>query len=40
MQDMGEDIDEDLAWLTQKIEDPKSNKKREPYFPPTHTQLM
>ena len=27
---MGEDIDEDLAWLTQKIEDPKSNNDREP----------
>ena len=27
---MGEDIDEDLAWLTQKIEDPKSNNEREP----------
>ena len=30
------DLDENLAWLTQKIEDPKSNKENLT-FPRTHT---
>ena len=32
-----EDLDEDLAWLTEKTEDPKSNKGNITFHAPTHT---
>ena len=34
LQDLGKNMDGNLAWLSQKTEDPKSNKEREPYFSP------
>ena len=31
-------MDEKLEWLTQKTEDPKSNKGNLTYFPSTHSK--
>ena len=38
MQDLGENLDGNLPGLTQKTEDPKSNKESEPHFHPTHSK--